>query len=194
MPNTQLPVPMNQQTQTAQLLASLARQESLLQQIITSLNKPKLGLHSDAGICKIYCNRQHGSLWYTLSDGNPTPVTASALTGFIKELRFEKVERRGKEVHKLLTTIEGDKLYILESGHDSHFSKGLLSAIAILTPDQLHQPITISPQAGDDESVLFCRLYVNNEYVKVQYSDATDWRTTAKKAIDNVKALTQVEF
>lgn len=185
---------MNQQTQTAQLIALLARQESLLKQLISSLNKPKLGLHNDAGTCKIYCNRQHNSLWYKLSDGNPTPITASALTGYIKQLRFEKVERRGREVHKLLTTIAGDKLYILESGHDSHFSKGLLSAVAILTPEQLHQPITISPQAGDDESVLFCRLFVNNEYVKVQYNDATDWRATARKAIDNVKALNEVEF
>lgn len=185
---------MNQQTQTAQLLASLARQESLLKQLISSLNKPKLGLHNDAGTCKIYCNRQHNSLWYKLSDGNPTPITASALTGYIKQLRFEKVERRGREVHKLLTTIAGDKSYILESGHDSHFSKGLLSAIAILTPNQLHQPITISPKIGDDESVLFCRLYVNNEYVKVQYNDSTDWRATARKAIDNVKVLNEVEF
>lgn len=185
---------MNQQTQTAQLLASLARQESLLQQLITSINKPKLGLHNDAGTCKIYCNRQHGFLWYTLSDGNPTPITAIALTGYVKQLRFEKVERRGREVHKLLTTIEGDKLYILESGHDSHFSKGLLSAIAILTPQQLHQPITISPQAGDDDNVLFCRVYVESELIKALYSDATDWRATARKAIDNVKALTELEF
>ena len=184
---------MNQQ-ETSQLIASLARQELLLQQLISSLNKPKLGLHNDAGICKIYCNRQHGSLWYTLTDGNPTPITSSSLTGYVKQLRFEKVERRGKEVHKLLTTIEGDKLYVLESGHDSHFSKGLLSAIAILTPDQLHQPITISPQAGDDDNVLFCRLYVGNEYLKVQYNDATDWRSTARKAIDNVKDLAEVEF
>lgn len=178
---------MNQQTQTAQLLASLARQEQLLQQLISSLNKPKLGLHNDAGICKIYCNRQHNSLWYTLNEGNPTPITANALTGYIKELRFEKVERRGKEVHKLLTTIEGDKLYVLESGHDSHFSKGLLSAIAALTPDQINKPITICPAAGDDDKVLFGRVYVGSQHVKAPYGDDTNFREISKLAISKVK-------
>ena len=175
------------QQETAQLIASLTRQEQLLQQLISALNKPRLGLHNDAGICKIYCNRQHGSLWYKLDNGNPTPITANALTGYLRQLRFEKVERRGKEVHKLLTTIEGDKLYVLESGHDSHFSKGLLSAIAILTPDQLHQPITISPQAGDDENVLFARIYLGIEYIKAPYGDSTNFRELSKLAINNVK-------
>ncbi|WP_242055944.1 hypothetical protein [Nostoc flagelliforme] len=57
--------------ETSDLLAYLMRQEELLKQLVASLNKPKLGLHSDAGSSKIYCNRQHGSLWYTLSNNEP---------------------------------------------------------------------------------------------------------------------------
>lgn len=180
--------------ETAQLLASLTKQQQLLSLILDSLNKPKLGLHNDAGSCKIYCNRQHGSLWYTLTNGEASPITATALTGYLKGLKFEKVERRGKEVHKLLTTIEADRVYILESGHDSHFSKGMLAAVAALTPQQLLQPLTVQPAKGDDESVLFCRVWLGAELFKVSYDDTTDWRATSKQAIAVVKSASEMPF
>ncbi|MCP6758416.1 MAG: hypothetical protein NHB32_06460 [Fischerella sp. CENA71] len=186
---------------TAQLIAALQRHEQLLQHILNALDKPQLGLHSNAGSIKIYCNRQHGHLWYTLTNSEPTAVCASALTGYLRELKFEQTKRRGKPCHKLLAFIQGDRPYILESGHDSHFTKGLLSAIASLTPQQLMQPITISPQAGDDDKVLFVRIWAGCEYVKAQYSEDTDWRATAKQAIAVVtatnnmpSALTREEF
>ncbi|MEH2421491.1 MAG: hypothetical protein V7K48_11375 [Nostoc sp.] len=62
-----------------------------------------------------------------LINGEAIAVKATALTGYLLSLRFEKCDRRGKEVHKLLTTIEADRLYILESGHDTHFSKGRMA-------------------------------------------------------------------
>ncbi|MCC5668391.1 hypothetical protein LC653_32190 [Nostoc sp. CHAB 5784] len=37
--------------QTSELLAVLMRQEELLKQLVASINKPKLGLHSEAGSC-----------------------------------------------------------------------------------------------------------------------------------------------
>ncbi|MCC5608434.1 hypothetical protein LC612_16970 [Nostoc sp. CHAB 5834] len=74
--------------QTSELFALLMRQEELLKQLVASINKPKLGLHSEAGSCKIYCNRQHGGLWYKLN-GEPSAIPQTALTGYLKELRFE---------------------------------------------------------------------------------------------------------
>lgn len=180
---------------TAQLLAALTRQEELLKRLITALDKPKLGFTNDIGAQFIYCNRSNGCLWYTLdADRKPQPITHRALTGHLRELRFEKVERRGKETHKLLTTILADKTYILESGYDSNFSKCLLSAIATATPEQLIQPITISPQPGDDEAVLFCRVWVGGEYVKVSYGEELDWREIAKAALANVKSANEMPF
>lgn len=173
----------------AQLLTALNRQEQLLELILSSLDKPRLGLHNDAGICKIYCNRHNGCNWYTLNNGEPTPIQATALTGYLKAIKFEATERRGKPVHKLLTTIAADRLYILESGHDSHFSKGLLAAIATLRPQDLLQPITIQPSPGDEDTVLFCRLYLGVEPVKAPYGEETDWRAVAKQALDVVKFL-----
>jgi hypothetical protein len=181
-------------TTAQQLLTALNRQQQLLEMILGTLERPKLGFHNDAGTVFVYCNRSRDCLWYTLDAGNPVPISHTALTGYLRQLKFEKCQRRGKEVHKLLTTIQGDRLYSLESGHDSHFSKGILSAISILTPQQLLQPITIQPVAGDDESVLFCRVWADSEQVKAPYDDSTDWRETAKRAIANCKAANEMPF
>lgn len=181
--------------ENADLLAALMRQEELLKQLVAAINKPKLGLHSEAGSCKIYCNRQHGSSWYTLSNGEPSTVTATALTGYFKELRFENTERRKKETCKLLITIQADRTYILESGYDTHFSKCILAAIATLNPEQLYSPITLQPQPGTtDESVLFCRVWVGSELIMTNYNEQTDWKVTARQAIDVVKAASEMAF
>ena len=181
--------------ENADLLAALMRQEELLKQLIASINKPKLGLHSDAGSCKIYCNRKHGVLWYTLSNSEPIAIADTALTGYLRELKFEKCERRGKEVYKLLATIVADRTYILESGHDTHFAKGLLAAVATLTPQQLYSPITLQPTPGTtDENVLFCRVWVESELVMASYNEETNWREVRIQAIAVIKAALEMVF
>ncbi|AUB35434.1 hypothetical protein COO91_01314 [Nostoc flagelliforme CCNUN1] len=181
--------------ETSDLLAALMRQEELLKQLIASINKPKLGLHSEAGSCKIYCNRHNGSLWYTLNNSEASAITQTALTGYLKELKFEKCERRGKEVYKLLITIQADRPYILESGHDTHFAKSVLAAIATLTPQQLYSPITLQPQPGTtDENVLFCRVWVESELVIASYNEETNWREVSKQALAVTKAALEMAF
>lgn len=177
---------------TAQLLAALTRQNELLTQILHSLDRPQLGLSDTApGSLKIYANRTNGGLWYVLRDGQPVILEAAALTGYLKELKFEETTRRGKQVYKLLTHIEGDRPYVIESGHDSHFSKGLLSAVARLNKGELRQPLTIEPRAADEETVLFCSCYLGNNYIYAPYSEDTNWREVSKQAIANVAALHQ---
>ena len=189
--------------ENAQLLAALMRQEELLKQLVATINKPKLGLHNEAGSCKIYCNRHNGSLWYTLNNSEASAITQTALTGYLKELKFEKCERRGKEVYKLLITIQADRPYILESGHDTHFAKSVLAAMpaatrsgnATLTPQQLYSPITLQPQAGTtDENVLFCRVWVESELVMASYNEQTEWREVSKQALAVTKAANEMAF
>jgi hypothetical protein len=180
--------------ENAELLAVLMRQEELLKQLVAAINKPKLGLHSEAGNCKIYCNRHNGYLWYTLNNSEVSAINQTALTGYLKELKFEKCERRGKEVYKLLATIQADRTYILESGHDTHFAKSILAAIATLTPQQLYSPMTIQPQAGTDENVLFCRVWVGSELVMASYNEESNWREISKQAIAVTKAANEIAF
>jgi hypothetical protein len=73
-------------------------------------------------------------------------------------------------------------------------SKCLLRAITTATPEQLMQPITISPQPGDDEAVLFCLVWVGGEYMKVSYGEELDWRAITKAALANIKSANEMPF
>ena len=181
--------PQNMNPQEAiEIIANLNRQIELLQQLVNNSTQSKLGFHDAAGVTRVYCNRSNGCLWYTLANGStPIAIQSTALTGYVRELKFERKLRRGKQVSKLLLTIEADGLYQLESGYDSHFSKCVLSAIALLTPQQLIQPVTIAVSPGNDDNVLFARVYTGSEYVKVQYNDSTDFREVSKTAIRVVR-------
>jgi hypothetical protein len=139
----------------------------------------------------VFCNREKGGLWYTLdSQGQAIDIEHSALTGYIRKLEFTKPVRRGEETDKLNCVVEGDKLYVLESGAAVQFSKGLLNAIASMTPEALNQPITIVPEASTkNEEVLFCNIYQGDEQVFAPYDEHTDWRKVSRKAIDAVKAV-----
>jgi hypothetical protein len=138
----------------------------------------------------VFCNREKGGLWYTLdSQGQAVNIEHSALTGYIRKLEFTKPVRRGEETDKLNCIIEGDKIYVLESGAAVQFSKGLLNAIASLSPDALKQPITIVPEpSGKNEEVLFCNIYQGDEQVFAPYDEQTNWRKVSRTAIDAVKA------
>lgn len=175
-------------SESAQLLAALTRQNDLLQQILDHLKQPRLGLGDAPASVKIYANRSNGCLWYSFQDGVVSPIAAAALTGYLTDLKFEEVERRGRSIWKLLTHIRADRPYIIESGYESHFSKGLLMAIASLTPEQAQQPLTLYPQPGSDEAVLFCRVFVGSELIKTPYDDQTDWRSVSQQALNVVRA------
>lgn len=175
-------------SETAQLLTAIAVQNELLSQILAQLKQPKLGLVEAPSVLWIYANRSNNCLWYSIRDGEVAPIQQTALTGYLEELRFEKVERRGKEVVKLQAFVKGDRPYCVESGYDSNFSKGLLAACALLTPQQIRSPISISPQAGNDESVLFCRMFAGSELVKASYDEQTNWRAVSQQAINNIRA------
>jgi hypothetical protein len=144
----------------------------------------------------VFCNREKGGLWYTLdSQGQAVDIEHSALTGYIRKLEFTKPVRRGEETDKLNCIIEGDKLYVLESGAAVQFSKGLLNAIASLSPDALKQPITIVPEpSAKNEEVLFCNIYQGDEQVFAPYDEQTNWRKVSRTAIDAVKAANSEAF
>ncbi len=137
----------------------------------------------------VFCNRKNGGLWYTLdSQSQPVNIEQPALTGYIRKLEFKETIRRNEKSHKLHCYIEADQLYILEGSATAHFSKGLLSAIAFLSSEQLKQPITIVPQPSTENGeVLFCNVYLDEKQVFAPYDDQTDWKLTSRAAIDGVR-------
>jgi hypothetical protein len=156
----------------------IKQQNELLSQLIELLgNKQELGFGVSPRPQYVYCNRSNtGMLWYTLDEArNPIAIPHAALTGYITQLEFKQVERRGKETWKTHLHITADRLYILESGFDSHFSKGLVSALASLESSALKQPITIEVQPAESEEVLFCRVYSDGKLIYAPYDEQTDW-------------------
>jgi hypothetical protein len=137
----------------------------------------------------VFCNRKHGGVWYTLnSENQPVNIEQPALTGYIRKLEFKEKVRRNEKSHKLHCTIEADQLYVLEGSAVAHFSKGLLSAIVFLSPEQLKQPITIVPQPSTENGeVLFCNVYLDDKQIFAPYDDQTDWKLASRAAIDGVR-------
>jgi hypothetical protein len=177
----------------AQLLAAVTRQNELLTQILDALKQPALGtLTTLPGTMRVYCNRDRcpGALWYTVPSGEPVALDAKAIRGYLRQLRFEQVERRGKPTWKLYTLLDcGQSAYELESGHDSVFTKGLLMAIASMQPDDLQHAIAIGVAPGDDESVLLCRVWKSdNTPIFSKWNEQTNWKTVAQQAIEIVNA------
>jgi hypothetical protein len=138
----------------------------------------------------VFCNRKHGGVWYSLDDkSHPINIEHPALTGIIRKLEFKETIRRNEKSHKLHCYIEADRLYVLESSATAHFSKGLLNAIALLTPSELKQMVTIVPQPStENPEVLFCNLYQGDKQVFAPYDEQTDWKRVSRTAIDAVKA------
>ncbi len=107
----------------------------------------KLGFGSSPRPQHIYCNRKNGGLWYRLNFDSATPepilIEQTALTGYFKGISFSKKDFRKKDVFKIVLHVEADQAYLLESGHDTVFTKNLFMSIASMTPEELAQPLTI---------------------------------------------------
>jgi hypothetical protein len=182
-------------------VAALVETVEILREILAALQpsaKTQLGLlDAIPGWLTIYCNRDRcpGALWYVLENGEPTELTAKAVCGYLKDLTFEQVERRGKSVHKLHLFLDcGDRVARLECGHDSVFAKGIMTAIASMSLEQLSQPITVAPSPGSEESVLLSNIFSGGDRVIAGWDSETDWRSVAQQAIANVRALHPQSF
>lgn len=169
----------------------LKEQNTLLRAVLAEQNKPFTGF-SDRPPRQpqwVFVGRNADSCWYTLDkDGQQVPIPQRALTGYIWALSFEKVERRGKECHKLNVTVRtDDQIYIVSSGHDTCFSKSLIATIVVMKPEQLRASVTVAVAPGEDESVVWARLYAP-DYIKAPtWDEHADWRAVASKAIATVQ-------
>ncbi len=116
----------------------------------------------------IYCNRQRSAgLWYTLDEHRePVALHHKAICGYLKEISLTKALRRGKPVGKLRIGLQGDRRYVLEAGEESEFTKSALACLLGLEPNKLFLPITLMPDPGESEEVMFCQIFVDNERVR----------------------------
>ncbi|WP_242041684.1 hypothetical protein [Alkalinema sp. FACHB-956] len=139
----------------------------------------------------IYANRKYNDcLWYFWNGAKNQhePIEYHALTGIIEKLELEEKEFRGKSDSKVNLFIRADRMYIIQSGWDTVFAKGLLYTLSKLPIDAFTKPITISVEAGETEQVLFCRIYnpATGSSVYAPYGEEVDWEAVTQRAIDKI--------
>lgn len=111
---------------------------------------------------------EEGDTWYTLDNGKPVPIKEPALTGFLTNISVTRREYKGKDNYKLDVTIDCiEEVYVLRSGIDTVFSKGLVGALMQI--EDFLEPIIVTASMGDENKVVFCNVYDANSREKYKY-------------------------
>ena len=163
----------------------------ILAQIKAASQPSILGFSDPPRTRYIYANRQYPNcLWYFWNGGNSShePIEHHAITGVIDKIEVEVKEFRGKSDPKLNVHIKADRPYVIQSGMDTLFAKGLIFTLSKLPIEAFRKPIMIAVEAGDTEQVLFAKVYnpATGVLVYAPYEGVVDWTTVTQKAIDKV--------
>ncbi|MGL5060008.1 MAG: hypothetical protein ACRC62_08495 [Microcoleus sp.] len=173
--------------------------EELLTQILDELrsqstrsqSKAMMGFSDPPKVRYVYANRQYPDcLWY-FWDGEKKvhePIEHHALTGIVEKIEIEEKEFRGKPDRKVNIRVRADRTYVIQSGTETMFAKGLIYTLSKLPAEAFAQPIMIAVESGDTDQVLFCRVYnpATGKLVFAPYGDDVDWKTVFGKAIGKV--------
>lgn len=119
--------------------------------------------------------------WYTLSEGengqsNKKYISQRALTGKLEKLELKEVEvKAGKKIeskNKLDIHLKaGSDKYIIRTGIDTTFYKGLLLKLNALTEEQLAGFITITATPSiDSDKVVFAGIRLNDESIRANWA------------------------
>lgn len=124
--------------------------------------------------------------WYTLTEGengaaNKKLVVQRALTGKLEKLEVKDVEvKAGKKVEnktKLDVHIKaGNDKYIIRTGLDTTFYKGLLLKLDALTDEQIAGLITITATPSvDSDKVVFAGVRAHEENIRADWQPEADF-------------------
>ncbi|OCQ94233.1 hypothetical protein BCD64_05545 [Nostoc sp. MBR 210] len=158
----------------------------------------KLGFGSIPKPQYVFVSKESDHCWYMLSDdGKQIPIYDRALTGVITEIEVNKIiETSQGKSEKIDLHILADKPYIIRSGSESYFSKGLLLSLDALSYEQLLQPLTIAVSPGE-KAIVFCTIYHPVTYRSVGVSwdghKEIDWQALGKQVslkINGTKTVT----
>lgn len=163
--------------------------QAILQELQAS--KQQLGFGHSPKPRYIYANRQYPDcLWYFWDGANKKhePILFQALTGIIEKLEIEQKEYKGKPDHKVNLYIRAERNYIIQSGYETLFAKGLIYTLATLQVVSFNKPMTIAVEPGDTEQVLFSRVYnpVTGRAAYAPYNEPVNWQHTTARAISKI--------
>lgn len=139
----------------------------------------------------VFIDSKYGGVWYTLDrNDKPQPIEAFSLNGYIRKIEFKVSGEGPKASSKLLCFVDADKQYILRTGHNTHFAKGLLMALSVLPPERLARPVRINPQVS--KTTILCNLHQDGELIRARYGDDTDWRAVSIRAMENLRSADRI--
>ncbi len=145
----------------------------------------KLGFHAPLTRLYVFIKNEGNALWYYLDDGHKVYIQESALTGTLK--RFEVKEATtsfGSEVKADFEVI-ADRRYVLRSGVDTAFTKGMLMTLASLSDEQLKRPITLELKPGEERNnvLVSARDPESFEPIKTGSWENANWNQLMNQAL-----------
>lgn len=163
----------------------------ILQELRIQYQPSVLGFGNPPKTRYIYANRQYPDcLWYFWDGGKNThePIGHHAITGVIEKIEVEDKEFRGKPDPKLNIHMKSDRSYVIQSGLETLFAKGLIYTLSKLPIEAFAKPIMIAVEAGDDDKVLFSRVYnpATGSLVFAPYAESVVWSDVINRAIAKV--------
>lgn len=145
----------------------------------------KLGFHAPLTRLYVFIKNEGNALWYYLDDGVKRYIQETALTGILK--RFEVKEAQTSFGTELKADFEvvADRRYVLRSGTDTAFTKGMLMTIAALSDKQLRLPITLELKAGDERGnvLVSARDPETFEPIRSGSWENADWNNLMNQAL-----------
>ena len=161
-----------------------AQVERLISALEGMVASKALGFGSEPKPEFVFVSNEEDSLWHhwDKAEEKRVPIKETALTGRITDAQMFVKEFKGKPQPKLNLSIEADRAYIVTSGLDSTFSRGLLFAInqyeGELTTNTV---VTLSVRGGEEKTVL-PNLYVGSEIVIPKWDRDADMTSELAKA------------
>ncbi|MBW4596989.1 MAG: hypothetical protein KME46_29860 [Brasilonema angustatum HA4187-MV1] len=173
-----------------ELIKLLSEQNKLLKQLVESTSKRSLGFNDRPPGLKewVFVGRNGNDCLYKLDSKNQQVIMKQkSFTGYIIHVAVDKVMRRNKETEKLNITLQaGDDAYVLSSGLDTCFSKSLLGSLLAIE-NISEQLLTLAFVPGDDESIVWCRVYAPN-YIKAPLVESEQLLPCAQMILEKFDA------
>lgn len=145
----------------------------------------RLGFHPPLTRLYIFIKNEGNCLWYFLEDGTKRYIMDTALTGIIK--RFEVKESQTSFGSELKADFEivADRRYVLRSGTDTAFTKGMLLTIATLSDLALKRPVTLELKAGEEKGnvLVSARDPETFEPIRTGSWENADWNQLMNQAL-----------
>lgn len=174
--------------QIAQLIEQMTR-------IATALERQATPVMSQ-GFCdyglKVYANitKGNGDGWYSLADGAAT-TQRPMFRGELVNIGFPTVERRGQDVRKFhLVMRASDQIVTFEAGHACFFSKTILAAFALSSPEVLAQQIQLATYIKElnsgDKTLAVSLRDCDGIQLSSSWQNDDDWKAISMAAICNV--------